>query len=154
SRERRPRESHCRHDGRWPRLPATVLRGAAQSCDRSQPGKLVFDVEHSGFVQDLEHLLSGFLRRELLGPQVNLWTLRWLVRRIDAREVLELATPRLLVQPFRIAPFRLFERRVDEHLEELAWLEQLAGEAPFRAEGRDERDEHDQAGIDHQLRNF
>ena len=43
------------------------------------------------------------------------------------------------------------ERRVHEHLDELARLEQLAGHAPLRAERRDERHQHDEAGVDHQL---
>ena len=42
------------------------------------------------------------------------------VRRVDAGEVLQLAAPRLLVQALRIARLRHLERRVDEHLEELA----------------------------------
>ena len=63
-----------------------------------------------------------------------------------------LSSPRrAFVEALRVALLGHRERRVDEDLEELALREQLARHPPLGAERRDERDEHDQAGVDHQL---
>src|SRR3546814_3651320 len=40
---------------------------------------------------------------------------------------------------------------VDEHLDELAFAHQFAGHPPLGLERRDERDQHDQPGVYHQL---
>ena len=59
---------------------------------------------------------------------------------------------RLLVEALGVALHADLDRRVDEDLDELAVADQLARHAPLGAERRDERDEHDQPGIDEQLR--
>ncbi len=85
---------------------------------------------------------------------MNLGMLRRLVRRTDAREVLQLAAAGLLVQALRIALLGFFERRIDEHFEELARLHQVARQTALRTERRDERHEHDQARVHHELGHF
>ena len=74
-----------------------------------------------------------------------------LIGRVDAGEVLQLALPRLAVEALGIASFALGERRVDEDLHELVALQALARQPSLGAERRDERDQHDQAGIGHQV---
>ena len=97
---------------------------------------------------------GGVLRR--IGDRVDpdLGVFRRLVGRIDAGEVLEVAAPRLLVEALGVPLLGHAERRVHEHLAELVLLHQLARQPPFRAERRDERHQHDQAGIHHQPRDL
>ena len=80
--------------------------------------------------------------------------LRRLVGRIDAGEVLERAAVRLGVEALGIAAPAFRDRRVDEHLDELAVADEIADHAPFGAERRDERAQHDQSGVDEQLRHL
>src|ERR1700736_2521485 len=63
-----------------------------------------------------------------------------LVGRVDAREVLELATARLSIQALRVARLRDCKRRVDEDFVELARLESLACHQPLGTERRYEGD--------------
>ena len=86
------------------------------------------------------------------GIQPDVRLERRLVGRVDAGEMLDLARPRLLVEALRVALLDDVERRVDEDLEELAGADQLARHPPLRAERRDEGDEHDQPGVDEELR--
>ena len=88
------------------------------------------------------------------GVEHQLRRFRRLVGRIDAGEIGNAAGARLGVQALDVALLAHFQRRIDEHLDELAGREQVAGHPSFAAERRDERDQHDQAGIDHQFRNF
>ena len=85
---------------------------------------------------------------------MDLRVLGWLVRRVDAGEILELAAARFLVETFRVAFLGFLERSVDEHLEEFARLHQFAREPPFGTEGRNEGHQDDESGVDHQLRHF
>ena len=66
----------------------------------------------------------------------------------------ELAAARLAVEALRVALLGDRERGVDEDLDELAGLEQAARQLALAAERRDERDQHDQAGVDHQPRDL
>src|SRR3546814_4792858 len=56
------------------------------------------------------------------------------------------------VQALDVTLFGDFQRRVDEDLDELAVLEQLARHPPLCPERGNEADQHDQAGIDHEPR--
>ena len=67
----------------------------------------------------------------------------------------ELAAPRLLVEPLRVARLGDLERRVDEDLDELALARPArAPSARSARNGEMKDDEHDQAGVDHQLRHL
>ncbi len=80
--------------------------------------------------------------------------LRRLVGRIDAGEVLERAAVRLGVEALGVAAPAFLDRRVDEHLDELALADEIAHHPPLGAERRDEGAQHDQSGIDEQLRHL
>src|SRR6188768_1187592 len=66
--------------------------------------------------------------------QVDFRLFRRFIRRIQPGEVLDLAIPRLGVEALGIALGAFFERRIDEHLHELARRHDLAREAPLGAE--------------------
>lgn len=53
-------------------------------------------------------------------------------------------------RPFTSRRFSDRQRRIDEDLNELAIVEQIARHPPLGAERRDETHQHDQSGIDHQ----
>ncbi len=75
-----------------------------------------------------------------------------LVGAVDAGEVLQLAGAGLLVEALHVARLGHRQRRVDEDLDELAVAP--AARAPCRRSARNgemKRDQHDQAGVDHQL---
>src|SRR5262245_44143758 len=93
-------------------------------------------VDDARVPQVFEDHLSAFLGAQTRRVDPDLGVLGLLVRRIDAGEVLQLAAPGFLVQPFRVATFCDGQRRVDEHLDELAGLNQLASHAPLRSEER------------------
>ena len=77
-----------------------------------------------------------------------------LVRRVDAGEVLQLAPPRLLVEPLGVALLGHAQRRVDEDLDELSLLDEGPDAAALALERGDEGRDHDQARVDHQLRHL
>ncbi len=79
---------------------------------------------------------------------------RRLVGLIDAGEILDLAGKRALVEALGVARDAFIERGIDENLDELALRQQLAHHAPLGAERRDERAQHDEAGVGHQLGDF
>ena len=58
--------------------------------------------------------------------------------------------PGLGVEALAVTGLGDVEAAVDEHLDELAGLEQVAGHAPLGAERRDERHQHDEPGVDHE----
>ena len=64
---------------------------------------------------------------------------RCLIRRIDTREVLELARLRPRVKPLRVTLDAFFDGGIDEHFHELAGREQLAHHLALGTERRDER---------------
>ena len=86
--------------------------------------------------------------------QVELRRFGWLVGAVDAGKVLQLSPPRLRVKPLRIALFTNFNRRVNEYFQKFSLCKQSPREPAFRAIRRDERNQHDQAGIHHQLCDF
>jgi hypothetical protein len=69
-------------------------------------------------LQILHNLPHTILHTLEITPNSNLGILRRLVRRTNARELWNLALPRLLVQALRIARLGNFERDVDEDLDE------------------------------------
>src|SRR5262245_18621159 len=75
----------------------------------------------------------GFRRRRA-GLDRDFRIERALVGGVDAGEILEFAQPRLPVEALGIALFGDRERRVDEHLDELARLEQVARHAALQLE--------------------
>src|SRR5690606_19161562 len=84
----------------------------------------------------------------------NLGIFRPLIVGRDTGEILDLAGPRLFIKPLDVARLADFERGVDKNLEKLILLHERARHLPLALEGRDEGDEGDQPGIDHQPRRF
>ena len=82
----------------------------------------------------------------------QLGLLRRFAGRIDAGEIGELAAPGLAVQPLGVAQFGIRQRRVDEYLDEFTGLQQGAPGLALVAKRRDERGEHDRAGVYLQVR--
>src|SRR5690242_1680765 len=82
------------------------------------------------FLNHFDH----FLRGAAFGPEMDFRAFRRLVRRIDAGEVLDLAAERAPVQALRVATGAFLEGRIDEDLDELAFLHQLARHLPLGAE--------------------
>ncbi len=58
------------------------------------------------------------------------------------------------IEPLRVTPHALLERRVDMNLDELVGADKATNHIPLGPIGRNERADHDQSGIDHQLRDF
>lgn len=75
----------------------------------------------------IRELLRGLADR----PQVNLGRTRGLVRRVDAREILDLVGLRLRIVPFRVTPCAFLDRRVNEDLDKIC--PRASGCAPCRA---------------------
>ena len=94
---------------------------------------------------------SGAERRAV---QADLRRLGRLIDAVDAREAAELARTRLAVEALGVARLGDLQRHVDEHLDELVRIEQRAGGVALGPEGRDEGHDHDQAAVDHQLRDL
>src|SRR5436190_5454369 len=86
--------------------------------------------------ESVYHLLGRFAER----LQVDFGVLRRLIGRIEPGEVLDRTAQRALVEALRVAPGAFLERRVDEHLDELALAHDRAGIVALGAERRDERD--------------
>src|SRR3954454_21696256 len=98
-------------------------------------------------LQELQHAVDEHVRR--LGPHHELRRVRRLVRVVDARHALDLAAPRLRVEPLRVALLAQLERRVDEDLDERQprALVDLARESAVRPVRTDERNQHDGPGV-------
>src|SRR4051794_10576698 len=94
----------------------------------------IFALAKPGF-ESIYHLLGRFAER----LQMYFRLFRGFVWRIEPCEILDLTVHRLGVEPFRVAFDAFVERRVDEHLGELALPHDLAGETTLGAERRDER---------------
>ena len=95
----------------------------------------------------LDDCVGGLVGRHGEGIDTHLWVLGSLVRRVDAREVLEVAPSGLGVEPFDVAGFGLGKRRVDEDLYEPPLASTLSGQLPFRPERGDERHQNDEASV-------
>ncbi len=80
--------------------------------------------------------------------------MRRFVRRVETGEVGQFAATGAGVEALAVALLGHLERRVDEHLEELAGPEAVADGAAGVAVGRDQRDDHDEPGIGHQPRDL
>src|SRR4051812_14320196 len=100
--------------------------------------------------ESVYHLLGRFAER----LEVDFGVQRRLIGRIEPGEVLDRTAQRALVEALRVAPGAFLERRVDEHLDELALAHDRAGEVALGAKRRDERYDHDQPGIRHQPRHL
>src|SRR5206468_2768441 len=101
--------------------------------------------------QDRVHALGHGRARGVyaeLGPQRRLVGLR------DTGKIGDLTHARSLVKPFWVARFAYRERGFDKYLQEFALAQQIANELPFIAEWRNERSDHDQSGVEHQLCRF
>ena len=79
---------------------------------------------------------------------------RRLVGQIDPGEILQLTSPRLLIQPLGVAPFTRLQRGIDEDFNEFAGGDELACNFPFGPERRDEGDQRDQSGFNEQFSHF
>src|ERR1051325_1264719 len=96
-----------------PALNRTADRGASAAAPR-RPRLDRLEVENSAGLEVGDNGLCGVLGRQAGGvyPQVRLFGR--LVRRVDPREVLQLAASGLLVKALRVALLGDRERRVDE----------------------------------------
>ena len=77
--------------------------------------------------------------------------LRRLIGTVNAGEVLDRARLGLFIKALGVTLHADFQRRVDKNLDEFGCANQLARHAPLGTERRDERHQHNQAGIDEQL---
>jgi hypothetical protein len=82
-----------------------------------QPYSLLL-AQQTLLLQILHNLPHTILNTLKITPDSNLRILRRLVRRTNARELWDLALPRLLVQALGIARLSDFERDVNEDLDE------------------------------------
>jgi hypothetical protein len=97
--------------GHPPRSTSTVPSIASR--DRCQP-------HDSRLAKPRQNRVGGLIRRDDGRVDAELGTFGRLVRRVDAGEVLQLAAAGLAAESFRIPRLGDRQRRVDEHLEELA----------------------------------
>src|SRR3954471_16223126 len=81
----------------------------------------------------------------MLWPFVNL---------IDTSEIFDLASTSASIQTFWVTRDTLIERRVNEDLDKFVRLEEIAHHPALGAKRGDERAEHDQTGLCHQLGDF
>ena len=102
----------------------------------------------------LDDPIRQSLGRFLSGIESELRRLGRFIWLIDTGEVLDLAGQRSLVQALRIAGDNRFQRRLNEDLQELAFRRSVTSQPSFGSEWRDERAEHDEAGVCHQPRHF
>src|ERR1017187_6772902 len=102
-------------------------------------------IDDAGAAQVGDDPLGGLLGADARGIDVDLGPLRWLVGRIDAREMAQFTGARLAVQALGVALLRLYECRVDEDLNELSGGHQRAREAALGAVRGDEGHQHDQS---------
>lgn len=109
-------------------------------------------------LQILNNLLHTLLHALQIAANMNLRLLRRLVWRTDARELRDLALPRLLVQALRIARLGHLKRNVDEDLDECERLVracgdsvQVAGGSAVGFVGRDEGGDGNGRGVGEEL---
>ena len=81
---------------------------------------------------------------------------RRFIRRIDAREALDLAGSGARIQTLRVTPLALLHRGVDEHLEErqVRLLVRVAQVIAVRGQGEDQRHHRDRPRVGHQARHL
>ncbi len=98
-------------------------------------------------LEPVDHRDGGLRRRATHRLQSQLGLERLLVRRGDAREVLDLARERSRVEALRIASRAFLERRRDVDLDERRMLLDQGARVPSHLlVRRDRRDDHDRAG--------
>src|SRR5215467_1419612 len=121
--------------------------GATMTCDRV----LATGLQMPSIGQSLDDTIGKAFRRLAHGRQVDLRRLGCFIRCVKAREILDLAESRLGIQSLRIAPGAFLEGRINEDLDELAACDEVANHLPLGAVWRNERADHDQTGVDHEL---
>src|SRR5437868_1240951 len=106
--------------------------------------------------QLFENRRNGFINTLPIRANHDLWVLRSFVRRVDASEFTDLASPRLLVEILRIPRFANFQRRINEHFDKLsvAFQRNLSRAAAMHPIRGNERRDHYSAGIRHELGHF
>src|SRR5581483_7746979 len=107
--------------------------------------------EHPALAQEMDDLVGEHFRIVLARGKGQLRIERRLVGRVDAGEIVQIAAPRLAVEALGVALLANVERRVDEDLDELALLQDVARHLPLSAERRDEGDDGNEPRIDEQL---
>ena len=85
---------------------------------------------------------------------MHLGALRRLVGRVDAGEILELAGLGLGIEALGVAGDAVVDRGIDEYLDELAVGDEGAHHVALGAVGRNERAQHDEPALHHELRHF
>src|SRR5215469_1176170 len=111
-----------------------------------------FVFQHALATQLVHHLRHALLHAVAIGVQGDLGGLRRFVRRVYTGEVLDLAGTRLAVQSLGIALLADLDGRVQEHLDELARLQELTHQPPISAERRDKGGDHNHPGVHKQTR--
>src|SRR5205814_964372 len=86
-----------------------------------------------------------------VGANNNLRVFRWFIRRVDAGEFANLSGARFFVEIFWIARFANFQRRIDEHFDELSisFERDFARTSSIHSIWRNESGDRDQTGIRH-----
>ena len=100
-------------------------------------------------IQISEDFLGGFVGGPVSRADADFRIQRRLIRAVDASEIPDLAGACLLVEAFDIAAFCHFQRSIDMDFDEFAFWHQAARELPLSPEGRDKRDQCDEARIGH-----
>src|SRR5258706_6390151 len=100
--------------------------------------------------QPAEHQARVLLHRVLHGVEGEVRVYRRLVRIVDAGHLLQLAPPRLRIDPFRVALLADAERGVDPHLDEALRPHHVPDFVPGRAIGAHRGAEHD-TSVSHDL---
>ena len=80
-----------------------------------------------GAKDDRCEFVGGMIAR----PHSNFRIVRYFIRRVDAGKVLELSRLCLCIQTFVIALHTIFERRVDEHFNKLAFVNKPANDRVY-----------------------
>lgn len=113
-------------------------------------------------IQIRDNLPHGLLHADSIVPDMNLRLNRRLIRRTDARKLLDHPLPGLLVQTLGIPLLRHLDRHIDIHLHERQTraltlrgsLVQLPRLVPVRAVGGDERGDGDAGAVGEELRDL
>ena len=82
--------------------------------------------------------------------QLSIFRKKSLIGLIDTGKILDFSRQRTPIEPFRIARDALFDRRIDENLEN-SLVSNSSRTIRRSAEGRNKRAQHDKTGIGHQL---